>query len=739
MTKETIDNIKEINSFEMDDKKYCSTVFMTSEGPSKIVWDENKNEISDSYELRQAEQNAKNLTEKEIIDFKKDLTENIKTETKKENATQNIKNEIIKESSWNFYNSNKTSVNQYNIKITPELYQKLVPESMPKELNENEIPCIEYRKSTKGEEFDQYLITKLNKNNINQAVFQKEIEIDDNLKKEIGLIIANKKNKNVNNKNDLLKLEPEKQKELLAKNGIKAGNIYKFETEYENEKSVSYYEAYVSAKDNKLRLRTYNKNENYKNETHEDQKANADNIKGLDALAILNNDFAVHFLNAKYKQHPDNKEEFVTNNVKVKFTDITKEAKKKEESIRALSEQEKQRKKEELQKKHGELPTNTLLPIEKIPDDIKMFFEKKNINLTPYKYSEKLYNMTKKFNEVDYNFQNISEEDKKLIKPLLDKYKKTDGSESEMKKVFNQFIFDNKNNSIMERYGILYSKTTDKNFKGYEKKHKPLVQSEMEDNLKAIEENKHPLQQKNIIPDYIYNPETNAIYKGNNQLALQRNNLMNNMNAQAYVPMNSFIQQGGNMMGMKPKCMVIANGQNANGQYTYTVLVPCRIRQTRAQKKMAKEQLRRNIFDAKFNYQYGQLPEFNTRLAPIPEKQMPVPNSQNIEVPTAENIQSKDVETQLKYDVANYFYCALTKQEFNPCRDWTKEPAKTEFMNFAMNNPEKMIKHANNIYESMAQQTRNQTNTNVNNNTNTQVNENVNVNTTEKTKSRGRK
>ena len=305
MTKETIDNIKEINSFEMDDKKYYSTVFMTSEGPSKIVWDENKNEISDSYELRQAEQNAKNLTEKEIIDFKKDLTENIKTETKKENATQNIKNEIIKESSWNFYNSNKTSVNQYNIKITPELYQKLVPESMPKELNENEIPCIEYRKSTKGEEFDQYLITKLNKNNINQAVFQKEIEIDDNLKKEIGLIIANKKNKNVNNKNDLLKLEPEKQKELLAKNGIKAGNIYKFETEYENEKSVSYYEAYVSAKDNKLRLRTYNKNENYKNETHEDQKANADNIKGLDALAILNNDFAVHFLNAKYKQQSE--------------------------------------------------------------------------------------------------------------------------------------------------------------------------------------------------------------------------------------------------------------------------------------------------------------------------------------------------------------------------------------------------------------------------------------------------
>lgn len=739
MTKETIDNIKEINSFEMDNKKYYSTVFMTSEGPSKIVWDENKNEINDSYELRQAEQNAKDLTEKEIIDFKKDLTENIKTETKKENATQNIKNEIIKESSWNFYNSNKTSVNQYNIKITPELYQKLVPESMPKELNENEIPCIEYRKSTKGEEFDQYLITKLNKNNINQAVFQKEIEIDDDLKKEIGLIIANKKNKNVNNKNDLLKLEPEKQKELLLKNGIKPGNIYKFETEYENEKSVSYYEAYVSAKDNKLRLRAYNKNENYKSETHEDQKANADNIKGLDALAILNNDFAVHFLNAKYKQHPDNKETFVTNNVKVKFTDITKEAKKKEESIKALSEQEKQRKKEELQKKHGELPTNTLLPIEKIPDDIKMFFEKKNINLTPHKYSEKLYNMTKKFNEVDYNFQNISEEDKKLIKPLLDKYKKTDGSESEMKKVFNQFIFDNKNNSIMERYGILYSKTTDKNFKGYEKKHKPLVQSEMEDNLKAIEENKHPLQQKNIIPDYIYNPETNAIYKGNNQLALQRNNLMNNMNAQAYVPMNSFIQQGGNMMGMKPKCMVIANGQNANGQYTYTVLVPCRIRQTRAQKKMAKEQLRRNLFDAKFNYQYGQLPEFNTRLAPIPEKQMPVPNSQNIEVPTAENIQSKDVETQLKYDVANYFYCALTKQEFNPCRDWTKEPAKTEFMNFAMNNPEKMIKHANNIYESMAQQTRNQTNTNVNNNTNTQVNENVNVNTTEKTKSRGRK
>ena len=568
------------------------------------------------------------------------------------------------------------------------------------------------------------------KNNNNLKPFEED-ELS-NIQKKLRTSLKNEKDnlkrvKKTENKNtSYTKMSLEERLNKLDEAGIKVGNIYKFETKYDNDISVSYFQVF-QADDNELRLRRYSKNPEFRAQTNLYQKANADNINGINAVAILQNDFAVHMLNAKYQEHPDNEEAFVNNNVYVNFTDITKAAK----------ESELKQKKSLLTNKHQqseELDNDTFVCINTIPEDVKRYYKQnKKIELSPENYTKKLFEMTKALNKVDYNYQNISEVDKKLIKPLLDKYKKTDGSDSELKKVFNQFIFDNQNDEVLDRYGILFMKTRDNHFNGYEKKHSQHVKSDMDDNLRAIKENKHPLQQTGVVPDYIYNPVNNAIYRGNNQMALARNNLLNGINTPAYVPMSNLLNQNANISNLKAKCMIIANGMNSNGQYVYTLCVPCK--PTRAEKKAAKEEMRRNIFDAKYKYKYGSLPEFNTKLALIPEKQPPVENTELLQRPEAIDLRKADIETQLNYDIANYIYCSLTKEPFQSCRDWKKEPAKSEFFKFALNNPEKMMRISNVAYENTVKNARPNAISNENSNTNN----NVLVNMNENIKKKGRK
>ena len=568
------------------------------------------------------------------------------------------------------------------------------------------------------------------KNNNNLKPFEED-ELS-NIQKKLRTSLKNEKDnlkrvKKTENKNtSYTKMSLEERLNKLDEAGIKVGNIYKFETKYDNDISLSYFEVF-QADDNELRLRRYSKNPEFRAQTNLYQKANADNISGINAVAILQNEFAVHMLNAKYQEHPDNEEAFVNNNVYVNFTDITKAAK----------ESELKQKKSLLTNKHQqseELDNDTFVCINTIPEDVKRYYKQnKKIELSPENYTKKLFEMTKALNKVDYNYQNISDVDKKLIKPLLDKYKTTDGSDSELKKVFNQFIFDNQDDEVLDRYGILFMKTRDSHFNGYEKKHSQHVKSDMDDNLRAIKENKHPLQQTGVVPDYIYNPVNNAIYRGNNQMALARNNLLNGINTPAYVPMSNLLNQNANISNMKAKCMIIANGMNSNGQYVYTLCVPCK--PTRAEKKAAKEEMRRNIFDAKYKYKYGSLPEFNTKLALIPEKQPPVENTELLQRPGAIDLRKADIETQLNYDIANYIYCSLTKEPFQSCRDWKKEPAKSEFFKFALNNPEKMMRISNVAYENTVKNARPNAISNENSNTNN----NVLVNMNENVEKKGRK
>ena len=145
--------------------------------------------------------------------------------------------------------------------------------------------------------------------------------------------------------------------------------------------------------------------------------------------------------------------------------------------------------------------------------------------------------------------------------------------------------------------------------------------------------------------------------------------------------------------------------------------------------------MRRKIFDAKYKYKYGSLPEFNTKLALIPEKQPPVENTELLQRPEAIDLRKADIETQLNYDIANYIYCSLTKEPFQSCRDWKKEPAKSEFFKFALNNPEKMMRISNVAYENTVKNARPNAISNENSNTNN----NVLVNMNENVEKKGRK
>ena len=209
------------------------------------------------------------------------------------------------------------------------------------------------------------------KNNNNLKPFEED-ELS-NIQKKLRTSLKNEKDnlkrvKKTENKNtSYTKMSLEERLNKLDEAGIKVGNIYKFETKYDNDISVSYFQVF-QADDNELRLRRYSKNPEFRAQTNLYQKANADNINGINAVAILQNDFAVHMLNAKYQEHPDNEEAFVNNNVYVNFTDITKAAK----------ESELKQKKSLLTNKHQqseELDNDTFVCINTIPEDVKRYYK----------------------------------------------------------------------------------------------------------------------------------------------------------------------------------------------------------------------------------------------------------------------------------------------------------------------------------------------------------------------------
>lgn len=92
---------------------------------------------------------------------------------------------VINRREFAYFDSDEVSMVVYDIEINESLYKELLPDYFKdRNIHNNEIACIEYRKSTRSEEFDQFLISKFDKDNM-KLTQQKEIQINDELKSQI--------------------------------------------------------------------------------------------------------------------------------------------------------------------------------------------------------------------------------------------------------------------------------------------------------------------------------------------------------------------------------------------------------------------------------------------------------------------------------------------------------------------------------------------------------------------------
>ena len=639
-------------------------------------------------ELHNEEEMLKNF--KENQEFLKNIEKNSTKEIVTFYSDHKYKTKTWKNEIKYFYDEEK---NKYYKKESNGLTSQIVVEEISVEKLKDD-----YKKLiSNGSGYKNYIPNKKEFENILNSDNKKNININDDEKQEHKPIKKTKEFKKYESMNLALKLK------YLEEKGIKEGNVYKFETEKNGEKSLSYYQVVKDSK-GELRLKKYNENNSLKSNTHYDQAFNADSIEGIKAFSILEPEFAKRMVNAKHAEKE--KVEFIDDDFNLSFTDVTSIARKEERKTKINN------KKEAL---GTENPKEIIkVNINKIPEDVKEFYKtKKGKELTEEQYTKNIFEMTKKILKVPFNKINLSNEDKELVKPLIEKYKKCGDNEKLMAKEFNQFVFDNNNKPVMEKYALLYKKTLETNFKGFDKKFTPQIEEDLDQNLEAIQKNKHPIQQDGIIPDYITNPVDNTIYKGNSQIALARNNLVNDIDAKAYAPADAMIKNGNIPSGMKPKCLIIATGKNNLGQNTYMLCVPCKpVKMSHSEKKEAKEEMRRNIFDAKFKYKTGRLPTFSSQLALLPDNQPPVITKNDVPQPKLQDIKMSTIGEQINNDIANYVWCALTKNEFKPCRDWTQEPAKSEFFEYAQSNPEKMIQMANLSFKNIEQKALQNTNTN---------------------------
>ena len=103
----------------------------------------------------------------------------------KEIDSKIIQLNVINRSSWTYFDSDKISTIVYDVEIPETLYKELFPHSFDnRNINENEVACIEFRKSMLSSDQDQFLISKFDRNDFTLKQ-QKEIQINDELKSQI--------------------------------------------------------------------------------------------------------------------------------------------------------------------------------------------------------------------------------------------------------------------------------------------------------------------------------------------------------------------------------------------------------------------------------------------------------------------------------------------------------------------------------------------------------------------------
>ena len=259
------------------------------------------------------------------------------------------------------------------------------------------------------------------------------------------------------------------------------------------------------------------------------------------------------------------------------------------------------------------------------------------------------------------------------------------------------------------------------------------TKSTMEENLKAIENGKFFLQQNNIVPNYIFNPENNEVYKGEAQMYLQNENLKNNENNTMYSPFHQAISNGLNIPpGMKPKATIIKYPEQ-NGIQVYDIVVPSR-NFIKKQEKMLKEERKliaqNKINESKFYQKYGYVPAYPQTLQE--EKQPPLINKEQLKIDKPQISLENKIEGVIEHDMKMYWACSFAKVPFKPTVNYNESPYKEQLAAFVKSNPKKMEKIANETYENITTQIKKQKNSNQNTNTNENNQEKQNTNTASK-------
>lgn len=568
-----------------------------------------------------------------------------------------------------------------------------------------------YKKSIYDEDFKEIIPTKeLFEIEKEKGVILLDKDKKDFIKQYNSLVKELEKELKKNEKelkNDLKESEyenytNENMKVLFEKNNIKEGNIYSI-TVSDNDKkenSVAFFKVVKSKKNDSLYLTPYIIDPNFKSDENIHSISNASFLAGSSAISLISSEHAEKKLMKEYrKNNPDDNINYVENRLTVSATDITELALKSIKNIKKESFENSKLKKEN----NNETNLNKIEIINKIPSQIQKIFSEKNKEINEKIYTEKMFNMFKTLSNIPNEDRNINNLEKKIFGPLLNKLEKNKNNINEQRKIFSQWVFDNKNSTDMENAGNLFEKTLSDNFKGYKIKRDNYDVKERDENVEAILNNTLPIMKDKKNVDYIYDPDTSSVYQGNTQMALQRNNNEAGYQTDTYVSADSMIKNEPDTIkkGMKVKYEVAELGKDKEGRKHYAILVPIKPswsekrdarRKEKEEKKKEKdrrnEEYKRNVADAKYLKKYGELPEYKTALQPLPANQPALVSSTEIINPYPKPTKESSIEEKFSYECANYFKSMFTKEPFVRGTDWLEKENKKELLNFAKTKPE---------------------------------------------------
>lgn len=544
----------------------------------------------------------------------------------------------------------------------------------------------EYKK--RWDEYDK----KLNENKINN-----EINKNEKLTEESKKVLNNKQHEEPSDK-------------------FKEGDYIQIETEYsfnngagdETHRSKAVYE--IITKNNHNYLKPFI-SKYYKPENIEKKPGNASELSSL-GISIINNN--TNFTNSLLLKSFGTKD--VKGNVEEKkahiisYKNITKEIK------RELLDSKKVVNTPQTEEKETINYSNKKIILDHVPEYIKEYYKKNNLKINNEKYTNNIYKMIKKISQIKFQDLQLSEHDKEALFPLIKNINKTGKTEAEIETEFKKYIINPKNKNNIEVFGSIYKKSLSKSFRGFKKTISPLDKKETEKNIFAIKNNLFPIMKPSKEINYILNPDTKQIYPGATQMMLQRDNNIYNRSDTGYA-FNSNLSKNGAALNYKVSTEVIYKGIDGDGHKHFELLVPCSAitKKNKSENKIiAEEKYKKTIEEAKNNKNINKEAFDLIKKAALFEKKYGYPYykdnckkqsaiiTENLVIPAV--INKNDIKETISHDMKNYITCMFSKKPYEPSVNYTKEPYKSQLLNFVQNNPSQIIRLSNESYQNIKQQ-----------------------------------